>query len=384
MPGPDPKIFEADAQLLRDCLKGKSDKEQGIINITLKYTKRDRQGLKEIYKTCFGRDLQEDFQKELGGNFRETIIGLYDSPTVFDAKCLYKAMKGIGTDEDAIINILTSRPNAHRYMLKQRYTALIGRDLIKDLKDELSGKFEDVCLALLESPYELDCRCLHEAMERLGTNESTLIEIIATRPAHQLYQDKSLFHQLYGKDLVTYIHSETSGHFRTILEAMLQCQRHENNYPINATELQSEAQRLYKAGAARWGTDESVFTQIFTTRSPAEIATIAQYYQQIAGVDLYTSIKKEFSGNVETLLKAIFEASINPPQYFATRIRDALEGAGTKDKQLIRIIVSRAEIDLKLIKQAYFKIYNRDMVTDIRTDTQGDYKKILSELCNKW
>ena len=165
---------------------------------------------------------------------------------------------------------------------------------------------------------------------------------------------------------------------------MLQCQRHENNYPINTTELQSEAQRLYKAGAARWGTDESVFTQIFTTRSPAEIATIAQYYQQIAGVDLYTSIKKEFSGNVETLLKAIFEASINPPQYFATRIRDALEGAGTKDKQLIRIIVSRAEIDLKLIKQAYFKIYNRDMVTDIRTDTQGDYKKILSELCNKW
>ena len=301
-----------------------------------------------------------------------------------DCKALRAAMKGIGTDEDAIINILTSRSNAHRYMLKQRYTALIGRDLIKDLKDELSGKFEDVCLALLESPYELDCRCLHEAMDRAGTNESTLIEIIATRPAHQLYQDKILFHQLYGKDLVTYIHSETSGHFRTVLEAMLQCQRHENNYPINATELQSEAQRLYKAGAARWGTDESVFTQIFTTRSPAEIATIAQYYQQIAGVDLYTSIKKEFSGNVETLLKAIFEASINPPQYFATRIRDALEGAGTKDKQLIRIIVSRAEIDLKLIKQAYFKIYNRDMVTDIRTDTQGDYKKILSELCNKW
>ena len=54
-----------------------------------------------------------------------------------DCKALRAAMKGIGTDEDAIINILTSRSNAHRYMLKQRYTALIGRDLIKDLKDEL-------------------------------------------------------------------------------------------------------------------------------------------------------------------------------------------------------------------------------------------------------
>ena len=300
-----------------------------------------------------------------------------------DCKALRAAMKGIGTDEAAIINILTSRNNAHRYMLKQRYQATIGRDLIKDLKSELSGNFEDVCLAMLESPYELDCRSLYEAMARIGTNESTLIEIIATRPAHQLAQDKILFQQLYKKDLVKYVESETSGHFRKVLVAMLQCQRHEANYPINNVELQSEAQRLYQAGAARWGTDESTFTQIFTTRSAAEIAVIAQFYKQIAGVDLYTSLKKEFSGNVEKLMKAIFDASIDTPAWFATRIRNSLEGAGTKDKQLIRIIVSRAELDLKYIKQAYFKLYNRDMVSDIRKETSGDYKKILTELCNK-
>ena len=307
-------------------------------------------------------------------------------PALLDADCkaLRAAMKGIGTDEAAIIKILTQRNNAHRYMLKQRYKDLLGRDLVKDLKSELSGNFEDVCVALLESPYELDCRSLYEAMARIGTNESTLIEIIATRPAHQLYQDKILFQQLYKKDLVSYIESETSGHFRKILVAMLQCQRHDYNYPLNNAELQSEAQRLYKAGAGRWGTDESTFTQIFSTRSPAEIAAIAQFYKQIANVDLYASLKKEFSGNAEKLLKAIFYASLNMPEYFATRIRDAIEGVGTKDKQLIRIIVSRCEIDLSYIKQAYFKLYNRDMVTDIGNDTKGDYKKILIALCNKW
>ena len=300
-----------------------------------------------------------------------------------DCRALRAAMKGIGTDEAAIINILTSRPNAHRYMLKHRYKALLGRDLIKDLKDELSGHFEDVCIALLESPYELDCRSLYEAMARIGTNEATLIEIIATRPTHQLYQDKILFQQMYGKDLVRYVESETSGHFRKVLVAMLQCQRHEVDYPINEQELRMEAQRLYSAGAGRWGTDESIFTQIFATRSPVEIAAIASFYQQIAGVDLYTSLKKEFSGNVEKLLKAIFYCSINPPEWFATRVRNSLEGAGTKDKQLIRIIVSRAEIDLRQIKQAYYKLYGRDMVTDIRNDTSGDYKRILTEICNK-
>ena len=104
-----------------------------------------------------------------------------------------------------------------------------------------------------------------------------------------------------------------------------------------------EAQRLYQAGAGRWGTDESSFTQIFSTRSPREIATIVQFYRQIAGVDFYTTLQKEFSVNVEKLLRAIFYASINPLEWFATRVRNALEGAGTKDKQLIRIIDSRAE-----------------------------------------
>ena len=300
-----------------------------------------------------------------------------------DCQALRAAMKGLGTDERAIINILTSRPNAHRYMLKQRYKALLGRDLIKDLKSELSGNFENVCIALLESPYELDCRSLYDAMHRLGTNEATLIEIIATRPTHQLYQDKMLFQQLYNKDLVRYVESETSGHFRKILVAMLQCQRHENNYPINNAELQMEAQRLYSAGAGRWGTDESMFTSIFATRSPCEIAVIAQFYRQFAGVDLYTTLQKEFSGNVEKLLKAIFYASINTPEFFATRVRNALEGDATKDTQLIRIIVSRAEIDLREIKQAYFRLYGRDMVSDIRNDTSGDYKKVLTEICNK-
>ena len=60
-----------------------------------------------------------------------------------------------------------------------------------------------------------------------------------------------------------------------------------------------------------------------------------------------------------------------------------MEGSGTKDKQLIRIIVSRAEIDLRAIKQAYFKLYHRDMIADIRNDTSGDYKKILTEICTK-
>ncbi len=70
-----------------------------------------------------------------------------------DCRALRASMKGLGTDEAAIINILISRPNAFRYMLKHRYKALLGRDLIQDLKSELSYHFEDVGIAMLESPF---------------------------------------------------------------------------------------------------------------------------------------------------------------------------------------------------------------------------------------
>ena len=34
------------------------------------------------------------------------------------------------------------------------------------------------------------------------------------------------------------------------------------------------------------------------------------------------------------------------------------------------------------IKECYKKLYDRDMVNDIKNDLAGDYKKIMVELCS--
>ena len=59
-------------------------------------------------------------------------------------------------------------------------------------------------------------------------------------------------------------------------------------------------------------------------------------------------------------------------------------GIGTNDKKLIRNIVSRCEIDMPQIKQAYRNMYGRELISDIRGDTSGDYKKILSRLISRF
>lgn len=50
-------------------------------------------------------------QKELGGKFEDVILGLMLSPGDYLAKELQRAIAGLGTDEDALVEILCTRSN---------------------------------------------------------------------------------------------------------------------------------------------------------------------------------------------------------------------------------------------------------------------------------
>lgn len=90
-------------------------------------------------------------------------------------------MKGFGTDEQTIIDILTSRSNSQRQEIATYFTNSLGRDIVDDLKSELGGKFEDVIVALMMQPDQYLCKQLNKAMAGLGTDESTLVEILCTK-----------------------------------------------------------------------------------------------------------------------------------------------------------------------------------------------------------
>ena len=103
-----------------------------------------------------------------------------------DAEVLRNAMKGFGTDEATLIKVVANRTNRQRQVIKEQYKAAFGRDLISDLKSELHGKMEDAFIALFTNPVEFDVDSLRDAMKGAGTNEDTLIEIIASRDNQQL------------------------------------------------------------------------------------------------------------------------------------------------------------------------------------------------------
>lgn len=60
------------------------------------------------------------------------------------------------------------------------------------------------------------------------------------------------------------------------------------------------------------------------------------------------------------------EYARNPFAYFAKQLHRAIEVANVDDQTLIRIIITRSEIDLGSIKKEYKKLYNKTLRSEIK------------------
>lgn len=295
---------------------------------------------------------------------------------------LKKAMKGIGTDEDSLIKVTIQHPLNTRLKIKAQYKSTYGRDLLDDFKSDLSGDFLDLMIALYTGIYEYDAYQCHRAIEGVGTDEDTLIEIIGTRPGWMLKKIKEEYKKYYNVELEKDVEGDTSFNFKKLLISILQCNRSQNKNPDEQKCIQI-AEELYNAGENKLGTDEQVFNKYLGNCSPAELMSIARVYHKKYGKSIIKAVESEFSGNISKLIKTIFYANISPSEYFATRIRDAVKGLGTKEKILTRVVVTRNEIDIKEMREYYKLLYSRDMIEDIKSDTSGDYRKLLVGLIDK-
>lgn len=316
------------------------------------------------------------------------MAGYHNEPTVTpypgfkadeDGIALRSAMKGFGTDEQAIIDILTARSNSQRQQIAEFFTREYGRNLIEDLKSELGGKFEDVIIALMLPPVDFLAKQLHKAMDGIGTEEETLVEILCSRDNREVAEIVEAYERLYDRPLAEHLCSETSGDFRRLLTLVVTGVRNANT-DVHPERARESAEMLYNAGEGKLGTDEEVFNKILAHECFQQLRLIFEEYKSISGRTIEQALRDEVSGELKDAMLAIVECVQSPAAFFAKRLHDAMAGAGTDDRTLIRIIVSRSEIDLGSIKREYERIYDKTLESAVKNETSGDYKRALVAL----
>lgn len=298
-----------------------------------------------------------------------------------DAAALETAIKTKGVDEATIINILTKRSNCQRQEIAAAYQKRTKKELASALKNALSGNLEAVILGLLKTPAQFDASELKASMKGLGTDEDTLIEIVCSRTNSELHEIVQAYKEMYKTELEKDIVSDTSGDFRKLLVALAKGKRNENDSIIDFEKIDQDARELYEAGVKRKGTDVTKWITIMSERNITHLQKVFERYNCYSPYDMEESIKKEVKGDLENAFLNLVQCIQNKQEYFADKLYFSMKGKGTRDKALIRNIISRSEIDLGLIKREFRKKYDKSLYYYIQQDTKGDYQKALLTLC---
>ncbi|KAH9605312.1 hypothetical protein KSS87_013603 [Heliosperma pusillum] len=296
-----------------------------------------------------------------------------------DATHLHKAFKGFGCDTVAVINILAHRDATQRGIIQQEFRALYHEDLLKRLAKELSGKLEDAVLLWMEDPASRDAVVVRRALSEDTLDLSAVTEVICSRTPSQIQVFKQIYLQRFGSYLENDLGRHASGDHKKLLLAYVSIQRYEG-FEVDGMIAQNDAKDLYRAGEKKLGTDENTFIRIFSERSRAHLAAVDSVYKNMHGNSLEKVIKKETSGLFEQGLLTIVRCAESPAKYFTKVLHKAMKGLGTNDTTLIRVIVTRTEIDMEYIKAEYLKKYRKTLVDAVHSETSGNYRNFLLAL----
>ncbi|KAM4053079.1 annexin A1-like [Anomaloglossus baeobatrachus] len=305
---PRPRFNPAeDVTALEKAITAKVVDNGTIIDILTKRTNVQRQEIKAGYQKQTGKSLEEALKKALSGKFEDVILSLLKTPSQFDASELKAATKGLGTNEDTIIEILTTRSNQQIKQIKTDYKAEYKTDLENDIIDDTSGDFKKVLVALMKGERSEDCyvnqdladkdaKALYDAGENSKkTDASPFINIFTQRSFPHLHQVCKNYTKYSKHDLNKALDLKLKGDIESCLVAIVKV-------AVNKPGFFAEKLHLAMKGL---GTRDKVVTRIIVSQQETDLKAIKPEFKKLTGKSLREDLMDELKGDYETVLMGL-------------------------------------------------------------------------------
>lgn len=288
-----------------------------------------------------------------------------------DAEELHNSLEN--KEVEKVVEIICSRSNEQRIKIAEAYVSSFGTELSKAIDSKLSGNVKDLILGCLLSKVDFDAGEIYRSVKGAGTDEDLLSEIIATRPSRQIAHIRERYKNIYGESLDDAIKGDTSKYYKNILIAIIQGKRSDNPYP-NSQKMKEMVEKL-KGSDGKYQND--FFVQYFSTCSYGEICTICRLFESTYKENILEVIKNEMDKDAYNFVKIFLHYISDSGTYFAEKLH------GFKEKDLTRILISRSEVNMDEIRDAYKELYKTDLIDDLKENTKGEYQLGLTILAQK-
>lgn len=136
--------------LLKTALQGVGRDSETIMKILARHTRDQRFELAATYKSLYGLDLVQQIMREYDGKLQDVIQYLFWPTEKMYAREFREAVRGLGTNEEALIEMCVSLDGQELRKISSAYQQMYEKKLEKDIKDDTSGFFQDLLIALVE------------------------------------------------------------------------------------------------------------------------------------------------------------------------------------------------------------------------------------------
>ena len=377
--------------------------------------------LNEAFKEKYDSDVLHWIRGDCSGAFERLCVDLASRRETVDAVDLRKAMKGLGTDDECLREILLARDPIAMERIREEFQARFGESLSAWIEGDEKWDLERLLLSRVD-PVTYVAQALKNAMDGMGTNNRKLILILTRlrrndtfqammrepsagelRPYEELVhlvrheccgptirQVKQRYLELYGQSLLERVQEEADieSHYGQMLAAMV-----EDTEEQNARWLKEALHPMWTGG---WGTHDEELILLGALLSPSERFRARQKYDAMfsAGEQLvdaedggavpYSKLLDDIADDTSAGYKKALLGLFRPTtELLADMCFSAMNRPGTDERQLSRIFTQATAAELQAIQLVYEAKYGSSLRQEVIEETSLSYREGLCYLLDR-